>query len=270
MFKKRVVTVVCVLPLLIAAIWAGTPWFTILISIWGLVAVYEFYSITKTTDIPVLAGFGLIWTVLFIISPNFDYFFKVPLVPLLLGSAVIVSLVMLFVIPKKDGVFISWAWAIAGILYIGWLLSYFVALRNLTIDRDWSNWALLALLIVFATDTSAFFIGGKWGKHKLAPRISPSKTWEGAIAGVVAAIIVSFALVTLLKLPLNYGQSVLLGFLVSVFGQSGDIVESLLKRNMGVKDSGKLMPGHGGLLDRSDSVVFAGVVVYYFIVWVLL
>ena len=102
------------------------------------------------------------------------------------------------------------------------------------------------------------------GRHRLAPSISPGKTWEGAIAGAVAAIAVSIIVVILFGLPLGYGQAIALGLLVSVLGQLGDLVESLLKRNMGVKESGRLMPGHGGLLDRMDSVVFAGVTVYYF------
>jgi phosphatidate cytidylyltransferase len=108
------------------------------------------------------------------------------------------------------------------------------------------------------------------GRHKLAPGISPGKTWEGAIAGVFGAIISSLLLVTLLSLPLSYGQAILLGLLVSIFGQLGDLTESLFKRNMGVKDSGRLIPGHGGVLDRMDSVVFAGIVVYYYVIWVIL
>ena len=102
-------------------------------------------------------------------------------------------------------------------------------------------------------------------------KIKTGKTWEGAIAGVFGAIIISllFTLSTPLQLPLAYWQAILLGLLVSVFGQLGDLVESLLKRNMGVKESGKLIPGHGGVLDRIDSVVFAGIVVYYYVIWAI-
>ncbi len=110
-------------------------------------------------------------------------------------------------------------------------------------------------------------MGRALGRHRLAPRISPAKTWEGAIAGVFGAIIVSllFTIPTPLHLPLIHWQAILLGLLVSVFGQLGDLVESLFKRNMGVKESSKLIPGHGGFLDRIDSVVFAGIVVYYYV-----
>jgi phosphatidate cytidylyltransferase len=183
------------------------------------------------------------------------------------------SLIWLLLRPQKEGAFIGWAWTIAGILYVGWLLSYFVALRNvdpvnLEVGR---NWVFFALFTTFGSDTTAFFVGRALGRHHLAPHISPGKTWEGAIGGVFGAIIVSllFTLPTPLSLPLGYGQAILLGLVVSIFGQLGDLTESLLKRNMGVKDSGKLLPGHGGFLDRIDSVVFAGVVVYYYVIWAI-
>lgn len=262
MLKKRVITTLWSIPLLIAAIWFDQPlpWFTVLVAIWGLLAVLEFYKLADTAKVPPLTYFGLVWTLLFILSPHFGYNF---LTPLLLTSAVVLSLIWLLLHPQREGAFIGWAWTIAGILYIGWLLSYLVALRGLDDGRDW---VFLALFTTFGSDTAAFFVGRALGKHHLAPHISPRKTWEGAIAGVLGAIIVSLGLVSLLSLPLGYGGAILLGLLVSVFGQLGDLVESLLKRNMGVKDSGKLIPGHGGFLDRIDSVVFTGIVVYYYVI----
>ena len=175
-------------------------------------------------------------------------------------------LIWLLLRPQKEEAFTRWAWTIAGILYVGWLLSYLVALRGLDAGRDW---VFFALFTTFASDTTAFFTGRAWGRHRLAPNVSPGKTWEGAIAGVFGAIVVSLVLVMLLSLPLNYWQAVLLGLVVSIFGQLGDLVESLFKRNMGVKESGKSMPGHGGFLDRMDSVAFAGVVVYYYVIWAI-
>ena len=127
------------------------------------------------------------------------------------------------------------------------------------------------MFTTFASDTTAFFIGRAVGRFPLAPRISPGKTWEGAIAGIFGAIIISlfFTLPTTLGLPIGYLSAILLGILVSIFGQLGDLVESLLKRNIGVKESSDLIPGHGGFLDRMDSVVFAGIVVYYYVIWVI-
>lgn len=259
MLKQRVITALLGIPLLVAGIWFGGPWFTIFVAIWGVMAVFEFYRLVAASKVPPLAYFGLIWTLLFILSPHFDYGV---ITPPLLASAVILPLIWLLLRPQKETAFASWAWTIAGILYVGWLLSYLVALRGLDAGRDW---VFFVLFTNFGSDTAAFFVGRAWGKHHLAPSISPGKTWEGAVASVFGAIVVSLGLVALFSLPLSYGQAILLGLLVSIFGQLGDLVESLFKRNMGVKESGKLMPGHGGFLDRMDSVVFAGVVVYYYV-----
>ena len=267
MLKKRVITAIWGLPLLIIAVWFDEPlpWFTILVAIWGLLAVFEFYRLVAVSEVRSLTAFGLLWTLLFILSPHFDYDFTVPL---LLTSAIVLSLVWLVLYSQKEGVFLGWVWAIAGILYVGWLLSFLVSLR---LDAG-RNWVFFALFTTFGSDTIAFFVGRALGRHRLAPSISPNKTWEGAIGGVFGAIIVSllFTLPTPLNLPLSYGQAILLGLLVSVFGQFGDLVESLLKRNMGVKESGSMVPGHGGFLDRTDSVVFAGVVVYLYYIFVVL
>ena len=276
MLKKRAITALWVIPLLVAAIWFDQPlpWFTIVVAIWGLLAAFEFYKMVAVAKVPPLTCFGLIWTLLFILSPHFDY---ATLIPLLLTSAVILPLIWLIGRQQKEA-FTSWVWTIAGILYLGWLLSYFVALRGLDAGDAGRNWVFFALFTTFASDTTAFFIGRVLGRHRLAPHISPGKTWEGAIAGVFGAIIISllFILPKLLTIsnPLylqdfSYWQAILLGLVVSVFGQLGDLIESLLKRNMGVKDSSQLIPGHGGFLDRIDSVVFAGVVVYYYVIWVV-
>ncbi|MFC2017066.1 phosphatidate cytidylyltransferase [Chloroflexota bacterium] len=274
MLKKRVITGLWGIPLLGAIVWFGNPWFTILITIWGLLAVFEFYRMVGVSKIPPLTYFGLLWALLFILSRNSDllsilkpYFDLNLLTPLLLTTAVILPLTWLLLRPQKEGAFAGWMWTIAGILYVGWLLSYLVALTGLD---DGRNWIFLALFTTFASDTAAFFVGTALGKHHLAPSISPGKTWEGAIAGVLGAIIISFlfTLHTPLQAPFDdWWQAILLGLMVSFFGQLGDLVESLLKRNMGVKESGRSIPGHGGFLDRIDSVAFAGIVVYYYVIW---
>ena len=276
MLRKRVITALWGIPLLIAAIWFDRPlpWFTILVATWGALAVFEFYRLVAAKT-PPLTYFGLIWTLLFILSRDSDLLSALQphlnldlLTPLLLTSAVLLSLIWSLLRPQKETAFIGWAWTMAGILYLGWLLSHLVALRGLD---DGRNWVFFALLINSASDTAAFFTGRALGKRPLAPQISPGKTWEGTTGGILGAILVSllFLLPTPLSLPLTWWQAVLLGLLVSIFGQLGDLVESLFKRNMGVKDSGRLIPGHGGILDRIDSVVFAGVVVYYYVIWAI-
>jgi len=267
MLKKRIITALWGIPLLIVVIWFSEPEyafpvFTVFISLWGLLAAFEFYKITTISRILPLTVSGMILTILFIIRPHFssDLYY-----PIVLVSAFVLPMILLLIRRKEKEVVNIWSWGVAGILYVGLLLSYLVDLR---LDGG-RNWVFLAILATFGSDTMAYFVGRAFGRHKMAPRISPNKTWEGAAAGVIGAICISllFTISWELQLPINYWQAVLLGVLISVFGQLGDLLESSLKRYAGVKESGSLMPGHGGLLDRMDSVVFAGVVVYvYYIV----
>jgi phosphatidate cytidylyltransferase len=269
MLKKRLLTALWGIPLLAAAVWFDQPlpWLTVLVAIWGLLAVFEFYKLGEKIKLTPLTWFGLLWTLLFIISPQLNNDYLTPAT--LLASGVVLSLIWIVLRQRREGAFLDWAWTLGGILYIGWLLSYFVSLRTL---EDGRNWVFLALAVTFASDSAAYFVGRALGRHKLAPRISPNKTWEGTVAGFIGAIIIAllFTLPTPLQLPISWWQAVVLGFLVSLFGQFGDLAESLLKRNTGVKDSSSLLPGHGGFLDRIDSIVLAGVVVYYYVVWAVL
>jgi phosphatidate cytidylyltransferase len=135
----------------------------------------------------------------------------------------------------------------------------FPALRRLSAGR---HWLLFALMVNWIGDTGAYYIGRKFGKHKLAPRVSPGKSWEGAIASAVTSVIFG-----LIYLPLAIGGTSLwiaggISLAANAAGQIGDLAESALKRGAGVKDSGTMLPGHGGILDRLDSSLFAMPVVY--------
>ena len=278
MLKKRTITSLWYVSLLVVVVWfGGKPGLTTLIVIFGVLAALEFYRMVATAKVPPLTYFGLVWTAFFILSRNSEllsllevHFNPDLLTPLLLTSALVLSLIGILARRQKEGAFTSWAWTMAGILYIGWLLSHMVALRGLPDDDIVGrNLVFFVLFVTWVSDTTAFFIGRRFGQHKLAPSISPGKTWEGTIGGICGAIAMStlFFAPTPFQLPLVYWQAILLSALVSVLGQVGDLVESLLKRNLGVKDSGWLMPGHGGILDRIDSLVFAGTVVYYYAIW---
>jgi phosphatidate cytidylyltransferase len=267
-FKLRTISTVIGIPVVVALIWFDTPipWFTLLAVGWGIGGVLEFYKILNhAKGLAPLTYFGALWVLLFIISSYFKYvphLNNISPVALLFTAGVILSLIFILWRGGKENAFVNWAWTMAGILYIGWLLSYTVALRNLEQGR---GWLFLAILCTFASDIFAYLFGRTFGQHKMAPYISPNKSWEGAIAGVVGSIILSVVVVFLFKLPLNWGMAVGLGALVSLFGQLGDLVKSIFKRNMAVKDSGSVLPGHGGFLDRMDSLIFAGVLVYYFV-----
>ncbi len=274
MLRKRLLTAAWGIPLIIASVWCsspefGFPWFTVVIAIWGMLASIEFYRLAGVFKVTPLLFFGVLFTVLFIIHPHID-FGDIPAVPFLMTLLVLLSLALIVFLPKKEGLFSNWAWMIGGVLYVGWLLSLVVELRieagTASFAHAGRNLIFLALFATFGSDTAAYFIGRAFGKHKLAPHISPGKTWEGAVAGLFGAIIVSllFTLDTPFELPLGYGEAIVLGLLISLFGQIGDLAESMLKRSAGAKDSGNLLPGHGGLLDRMDSVVFAGAIVYLY------
>jgi phosphatidate cytidylyltransferase len=276
MLSKRAITSVWYAAVISVIAWfGGGSGFTALTVVLGVLAAFEFYRMVAASKRPPLTYFGLVWTALFILSRSsgllslIETRFDPELVtPLLLTSALVLSLIGILARRQKEGAFTSWVWTIAGILYIGWLLSHLVALRGLESGR---NLVFLVLFVTWISDTTAFFVGRRFGRHKLAPSISPAKTWEGTIGGVCGAIVVSilFFTPTLFQLPLACGQVILLSVLVSILGQLGDLIESLLKRNLGVKDSGRLMQGHGGILDRIDSLILAGIVVYYYAIWVM-
>jgi phosphatidate cytidylyltransferase len=277
MLKKRTITTIIAIPIVIALIWFDKPipWFTLLGAGWGLGAAYEFYHILSLRGIAPLTYFGLLWTALFVVSPHLP---SPQTLPLLITGMVVLPLVILLGRKGKENAFTNWVWTAAGILYIGWLLSLFVSLRNLP---DGRAWVFLAMFCTFASDISAYLAGSAWGRHKMAPYISPKKTWEGAVAGLIGSVALALLIVWLFPVlanfptpenysrPLGYGEGVILGVLVSVAGQAGDLVKSLFKRNTGVKDSGNALPGHGGFLDRMDSLSFAGMAVYFYVLYII-
>jgi phosphatidate cytidylyltransferase len=272
MLKQRVTTAAVGVPLLVLVIWFGVPWFTILITAAALAGAYEFYHMANFDRREPLIYLGLLWTLALVLSPHYS---SLNALTAIITVIILISLIYLLFHPSREKAFGKWAWTIVGALYVGWMLSYWLSLRIL---EDGRNWVYLAMLTTFANDTGAFFIGRAWGKHKLAPAISEGKTREGAIGGLICAILASIVITMVLNLislklgspfVFKYWQIVVLGFLVGLFAQLGDLVESLLKRNTGVKESGNLLPGHGGILDRFDSLIFVGAVVYYYVIWVV-
>jgi len=272
MLKYRVITGAVGVPLVIFAIWFGDPWFSLFIAAAAFVGTYEFYHMANFDKREPLLYLGLLFSLALVLSPRY----RTPdALSIVITATVLISLICLLCRPSRENAFRNWAWTIVGALYVGWMLSYWLNLRGL---EDGLNWVYLAMLTTFANDTGAFFIGRARGKHKLAPAISASKTWEGAIGGLLSGIAAAVVIATVLNLislklgspfVFKYWQIILLGFLIGLFAQLGDLVESLLKRNTGVKESGNLLPGHGGILDRFDSLIFVGAVVYYYVIWVV-
>jgi phosphatidate cytidylyltransferase len=154
-----------------------------------------------------------------------------------------------------------WMTAVLGSLYVGVLTPYFAVLRN---EPRGVQLIIVMLLLIVAGDTGAFLIGRKWGRTKLAPHVSPGKTVEGSIASLAASLIAMAVLRGFLNLRETLVHGLVLALAINLLAQVGDLAESALKRVAGVKDSGWLFPGHGGLLDRTDSLVFATVFTYYY------
>lgn len=261
MLRKRVASAVVGLAILALALWFGGEWgWAILASIIGVIGVIEFYNISGPGHKPLML-LGCMWTALLILSPMSNSGLG-SAGAAVLAAGLIASFIWLLAGRDKQLSLSAFVWTLAGVLYVGWLLRYLVAIR--TFD-DGRNWVILALLITFATDTAAYFVGRTWGRHKLAPQISPGKTKEGAIGGLAGGMAAAWLLASVLHLPLSNWKALLLGLLVSIFAQVGDLTESMFKRSAGVKDSGRIMPGHGGILDRIDSILLAGIVVYYYV-----
>jgi phosphatidate cytidylyltransferase len=157
--------------------------------------------------------------------------------------------------------------ALAGaLLYVGLLGAHLVLLRNL--DGD-GSWVFLPILATWATDTFAYAAGRTFGRRRIAPRISPGKTLEGTAAGLAGGLASVVVLAEVLGLPISFAEAALLGAILPAAAVLGDLAESSLKRGAGVKDTSELVPGHGGLLDRLDSLLFTVPLVYYFAIWVV-
>jgi len=269
MLKHRVITAAVGVPLVILAIWFGDPWpwFSLLIAAAALAGTYEFYHMANFDRRDPLIYLGLLWSLALVLSSPYR---NLDVLPIVITATMLISLIGLLLRPSREKTFHE----IVGALYVGWMLSYWLNLRGLEGGSEYGrNWVYLAMFTTFANDTGAFFIGRARGTHKLAPAISAAKTWEGAIGGLISAILAAIVIAMVLNLispfTFKYWQIILLGFLVGLFAQLGDLVESLLKRSMGVKESGNLLPGHGGILDRFDSLIFVGAVVYYYVIWVV-
>ncbi len=216
----------------------------------------------RSSSVSSRVGPSLIWALPGAILPVSAYCYGLISVLPALVIVLICYFVIRFVIVRDGSALKGVAVRFFGVLYIALLFSHFISLRQ--IPRG-NLWLLFALAIVWAGDTGAYYGGRAWGKKKLSPVVSPNKTVEGALAGLVASMCAGLIFVFASGLDIPVLLTLFLALLAGVAGIFGDLTESYIKRSAGVKDSGKLIPGHGGLLDRVDSVLFAVPVVYYFI-----
>lgn len=263
---QRVIAALVGIPVLVSAIWWGPPWLTLLLILGVLLAVGELYRLAPSTGTPLPVALGMLWAAVFVLggqaSTGMGSFLAISAVVFLVGS--FLSLLWIIAFYRGQNLGKAVAYLVGGPVYTGFLLAHALTLRELGDGGELGrNWLLFALLVTFATDTGAFFVGRGLGRHQMSPNISPGKTWEGAAGGLVLAVVAALALGMVIDLPLPRWQVATIGATVGVVSQLGDLLESKLKRLSNLKDAGSLIPGHGGILDRLDSILWSIPTVYY-------
>ncbi|MDI6686777.1 MAG: phosphatidate cytidylyltransferase [Desulfobacterales bacterium] len=277
MHFKRWITAIVALPLIILLTRkGGTILFAIFICIVCMIALVEYFRIafnkaqSSKQEAKNLSVFSF-QLLAFIISPiiimaayinSFNIIFS-----LIVLNLIFSGLISLRYFKTNTSVVELIARQVLGIIYIPLFLSCIVLIRN---DADGTAWIFFLLALVFAGDTGAFYVGRLFGRHKLCPAVSPGKTIEGAIGGLIATFGAGLIFMNYFLKSLPLGPSILFFLLIGVAGQVGDLFESELKRYSGVKDSGSILPGHGGILDRIDALLFAAPVAYFFKEYILL
>lgn len=259
----RVLTALVGIPIVLAMVWMGGWWAFALALLVTIVAISELRAMMRHE------GYRPVMLVSFALALLFLVAAMLPKQRLLLlevgiSLALLASFPVFFFRKKLEGAMVDWSLTVAIAFYLGWPMSCMLILRGSQVGLGEGLWWLLTLFGgVWGFDTGAFFAGHFFGRHKLAPRISPGKTWEGVFGGLIFSVAAA-VLFAALPLGVPWYLAVLLGFLVGVAAALGDLAESLIKRQTHVKDSGQFFPGHGGVLDRIDSLLFAILVIYVF------
>jgi phosphatidate cytidylyltransferase len=256
---NRVLVAVVGLPVVLGAVWAGGWWLWALAAIGGAVAVHEFVTMART--LAPLAPAAYLGVLLGLVGA------KQGGVLWLLGGVLtcfVLAFALEVVAKTRPPATAAVGATVLGSTWIGFGLGHLILLRRLHDEPRLISFTVL--LVVFAADTFAYFGGRLFGRHKLAPTLSPGKTWEGLVVGAAFGIFVAFvALYNDRDHYLVIWEAVVLGVVVVLAAVIGDLFESMLKRDMQVKDTGRLLGGHGGILDRIDALLFAAPAAYYLV-----
>jgi phosphatidate cytidylyltransferase len=263
--RTRVLTALIMIPVLVALVYVGGLAWLAAVLLVGVLSWREMIPLLRLDTLRINQGLGYFFVVGAIGAAYAQASGRLPidLFPPLLALFVILSLVWALFLRSEHST-LDWGMSLAGAIYLGFMISHFEALRERT---DGLQWVVLAAVITWTIDAAAYFVGRAWGRHKWWPRLSPKKTWEGLIGGSVAGVVVAMAAGYYL-LGLAPWWGLLLGALAALVAPLGDLSISLFKRQAGAKDSGNLIPGHGGMLDRIDSLLFVFPVVTYFALFV--
>ncbi len=262
MFLLRLISALIGIPIVLGIVYFGGPWYALFLILIVSLGLYEYNSIIKKQNgsVPMIIinyfGATLIIAALFFEQPELIY-------PLVMLIFFILFTAALFNMEKSS--IADSALSLWGMIYLGGLAGYLLMLRMLP---DGALYTYILLAGVWIHDTAAYLVGVKWGIRKFSPQISPKKSIEGSMAGIGATVTIFFSISILLPefARLNPLQAAMLALGIAVFAQLGDLLESAFKRQMQVKDSGGIIPGHGGILDRFDSLFMAAPFVYYFFI----
>jgi phosphatidate cytidylyltransferase len=257
----RTVSALILLPLAIALIWLGGIPFYLALGGLLMIAAHEFNQLMRQGQQPHQAP--LLFSLALVVVIGADVVYPAsgvvrPGITLILVASLIWQLQH-----RKAEPTVDWALAVTGGLYLGLAGAHFILLRQLP---DGERWLLLTLTGTWLADSGAYFIGSRLGRHKMTPTLSPKKSWEGLAGGVLFGMALTPIVATLFGLPWFHG--VALGLIGATIGTLGDLSISMIKRQVGAKDSGHLIPGHGGALDRLDSLLFTVIVGYYYLNWI--
>jgi phosphatidate cytidylyltransferase len=267
---KRLISAVCIIPPLALIVRFASPlqFLALIIFIAGL-ALLEFYHMLSVKGFPCWGWLGVTCGIALPVAFYLDHVFHAEgMINQAIISAIVVLLFMVGLFGRQDREIAAQgiAFTLLGIFYVSWLLSYVLLLR-LLIDGYFYIFYIFG--VVWLGDAAALVVGTLMGQHKLAPSISPHKTIEGAIGGLLGSLCGAILGGLWLIHHFSLSQCLATGCMLAVLGQLGDFSESLLKRGAGVKDSGVLIPGHGGILDKVDGILFGAPALYYYILYVM-
>jgi len=271
MLLKRVLVVIVLLPIgVVLILYGGVP-YALMIALILSLAAWEYVKLFRAGDIQPASVLVILGTLALVISRFLGAWDSADW---LLSLLVLTSMAyhLLAFERGRDQAGTDFGVTLAGALYFGWIGAYLISLRELP-EGQW--WVLMVLPAVWLADSGAYFIGRAFGKHKMSPRLSPKKSWEGYLGGVLVGILGTALLALLLSTWTGPGSDItplrgaVMGLIIALVTPLGDLGESMIKRQVGVKDSGNLLPGHGGAFDRIDSWLWAGVIGYYLIVWLV-
>ena len=262
----RTLTILVGAPIIWGCVYFGSLYFLALVLILALVSINEFYSLMMKKGYYPAFWVGNVITIFFIV---FSYYvlskhWELANSTILTIAATLALMSGVFLKREKDTI-VDVAVTLLGMIYIGWFFSYFLFIRNLTAH---GAYLFFLVITIWAMDIVAYIVGKKFGKHKMSPTISPHKSWEGAIAGFFTCIIAADIFSGFMLI--NGMHALILGVIIGVVAQLSDLVESVIKRDAGVKDASNIVPGHGGVLDRMDSFILTAPIMYYYVVWMIL